>query len=101
MYAPYVKLIPLSHQRIVQQMPVNLRLDQDQIDEYDHEVMLDIFIAEMPTILAYRQSHALAAGRFICALVFGVKSLDGKATFYTNRHLMYTPEKLDTVVMRA
>lgn len=69
-------------------MSIDLRLDQDQIDEYDYEIMLDVFVAELPAVLAYCQSNTLTAGRFIGALIFGVEGFDGEATFYADWHLI-------------
>jgi hypothetical protein len=39
----------------------HLRFDQDQIDEQNHKVMLDIFVAEPPAVLAHRQPDVVAA----------------------------------------
>lgn len=57
----YVKLVSIPHQRVVQQMPIYLRLDQDQVDEQDDVVMLDIFVAEAAAVLADREADVVAA----------------------------------------
>lgn len=88
----YIKLIPIAHQRVVQQVAVHLllkarrtsaqparhclhgsgatathlRLDQDQIDEQNDVVMLDVFVAEAPAVLADREPDVVAA-RLIAA----------------------------------
>lgn len=49
--------------------------------------MFDIFIAESAAVLAYSQSHAVAAGFIVCAGVFGEESLDGVATLDADGHL--------------
>jgi hypothetical protein len=51
--------------------------------------MLYIFIAKAPAVLADCEPHSMAAGSIICAGVFGVKSLDGIATFYADWHRIY------------
>lgn len=51
--SPYIKLISLSHQRIMQQMPIDLRFDQDQVYKDNHEVMFDVFVTELAAVLAY------------------------------------------------
>lgn len=39
----------------------HLRLDQDQVDEQDDVVMLDVFVAEAPAVLADREPDVVAA----------------------------------------
>jgi hypothetical protein len=70
-------------------MSIDLRLDQNQVYEYDHKVMFDVFVAKLAAVLAYCQAYTVTAGGFICALIFGVEGLDGKATFYANWHLIW------------
>lgn len=43
----------------MQQMSVDLRLDQDQVYEYNHEIMFDIFVAELAAVLAYCQAYTV------------------------------------------
>lgn len=69
-------------------MPIDLRFDQDQVDEDNHKIMLDIFVAELPAVLAYCQAHAVAAGIFVGALIFGVECFDWKSALYTDWHLI-------------
>lgn len=64
----YSKLVIIPHQGIVQQMPVNLGLDQDEVDEEDDEVMLDVFVAKPAAILAHRQPDIVPAGLVAGAL---------------------------------
>ena len=97
-------MIVLSHQRVVQQMsvdlltvsegiaqrnPTYLRLDQHQINKKHHRIMLYVFITEASAVFADCQSNPVAAGSIICAGVFGVKGLDREATFYADRHRIY------------
>ena len=49
--------------------------------------MLDIFITKPAAVLAYGQSHAVAARFIICAGVFGEESLDRIATLDADGHL--------------
>jgi hypothetical protein len=39
----------------------HLRLDQNEIDEQDNEVMLDVFVAEAPAVLAHCQPDIVPA----------------------------------------
>jgi hypothetical protein len=66
-----------------------LRLDQHQIDKEYHKVMFYVFIAEASAVLADGKADSMAAGSIICARVFGVKGLDGIATFYADWHRIY------------
>ena len=66
-----------------------MRLDQYQVNEEYHIVVLYVFIAEASAVLADRETYAMAAGAVICAGVFGVEGLDGKATFYADWHRIY------------
>jgi hypothetical protein len=66
-----------------------LRLDQHQIDKEYHKVMFYVFIAEASAVLADGEADSMTAGSVICAGVFGVKGLDGIATFYADWHRIY------------
>lgn len=70
----------------MQQMPIHLRLDQNQVDEYDYKVMFDVFVAEVSAVLAYCQAYAVAARVLIGALIFGIECFDGEAAFYADWH---------------
>jgi hypothetical protein len=63
-----------------------LRLDQDQINEQHHKVMLDIFVCEALAARALRQAHALAQGTVIGLGVGGVQCVHWEAAFYAYRH---------------
>lgn len=67
-------------------MPIDLRLDQNQIYEQHHEVMLHILVTEAPAVLAYRESHAMAGRAVVSAGVLGVEGLDGITTFNADWH---------------
>lgn len=103
----YIKLIMLPHQGIMQQMSIHLsstsatfplnpssigsthlRLNQHQINKQHYKIMLYVFIAEPPAILAHGEAHAMPCGAVIGARVFGVKGFDGVATFYADWHCM-------------
>jgi hypothetical protein len=56
-HCPYVKLIMIPHQRIMQQVAVHLRLDEHQVDEHDDIVMLDVLVAKVAAFLAHRQPN--------------------------------------------
>jgi hypothetical protein len=66
----------------------HLRFDQNKINKQDYKIMLDVFVAEFPAVLADRETHPMATGAVIGAEVFGVESLDRIATFYADGHCM-------------
>ncbi len=45
-------------------MATYLRFDQNQVYKQHDKVMLDIFVTEAPTVLAYCKSHSMA-GRLV------------------------------------
>ena len=53
-------------------MSVDLRLDQDQVNEEDHKVMFDIFVGEALTARALCQSYTFAQSAIIGFAVGGV-----------------------------
>jgi hypothetical protein len=63
-----------------------LRLDQHQIDEQHHEVVLDILVCEALAARTLRQSHALPKCSIISLAVGMVEGVDGKSAFDTYRH---------------
>lgn len=63
-----------------------LRLDQNQIDKKHNKVMLNVFVAESPAVLAHSEAHAMACRLVICARVLCVQSLHWIPAFYTDRH---------------
>lgn len=69
-------------------MPIDLRLDQDEIDKQHDEVMLDIFIAEAPAVLADGQAYVVAARRVARARVLRPKRLDRVAALDADGHFV-------------
>ncbi|KAI5300011.1 alpha-1,2-mannosyltransferase (Kre5) [Ascosphaera pollenicola] len=59
----------------------HLRLDQNQINEQNHKVMLDVLIRELLAARTLRQSHALAQRAVIGFAVRRVEVRDGEAAF--------------------
>lgn len=81
-----IKLVVGAHQRIVQQVPVYLRLDEHEVNEEHHEIVLDIFVAETPTVFAYCQAHPVARGLVVCAGVLCVQRLNWITAFNADGH---------------
>jgi hypothetical protein len=101
-----IELVVCSHQGVVEEMSIDLvglissglykegvagcrtylRLDQDQINEKHNKIMLNVFIAEPPAVLAHSEAHAMACRLVICARVLCVQSLHWIPAFYTDRH---------------
>lgn len=55
----------------MKQVPVDLRLDKDQVDEEHDKVMLDVLVAEAAAFSADRQADVVAARLVTCARVRG------------------------------
>ena len=64
-----VELVALAHEGVVQQVAVNLGLDEDEVDEEHHEVVLDVLVAEAAAVLAHRQPDVMPARRVARARV--------------------------------
>lgn len=60
--------------------------------------MFNVFVAKLPTVLAYCKPNTVPAGAIIGAEVFGVERLDGIATFYADGHCMRVVYVLSSVV---
>lgn len=58
-----VEAVAVAHQRVVQQVAVDLGLDQHQVDEEHHVVVLDVLVAEAAAVLAHRQPDVVPAAR--------------------------------------
>lgn len=50
-----------------------LRLDQDQVNENNHEIILDVLVGESLAARALRQAHAFAQGSVIGAAVGAIE----------------------------
>jgi hypothetical protein len=70
--ATHIEVIIFPPQPVEQQMPVDLRLDQDQVDEEDDKVMFDVFVGEAVALRTLGQAHALAQGAVVGLAVLGV-----------------------------
>lgn len=57
-----VELVAVPHQSVVQQVPVDLRLDQDEVDEQDDIVVFDILVAEPAAVPAHREADVVPTG---------------------------------------
>ena len=58
----HVEAVLIFHEGVMQQVPVDLGLDEDQVDEQDDEVVLNIFIAEAPTVPTHGEPYVVPAG---------------------------------------
>lgn len=70
-------------------MPVDLRLDEDQVHKQNHEIMLDIFVTEPSAVFAYRQADVVAADLvpISSARVLGPQRFHGVPTLDADWHL--------------
>lgn len=64
----------------------HLRLDQDQVNEQDHKVMLNIFVGESFAIGALRQAYPFTKRTIIRLAVNSVEVFDGSAAGDAYRH---------------
>lgn len=64
----------------------HLRLDQYQVNEEHHEVMLDVFVREQLAARALREAHALAQRPVVRLAVRRVQRLDRIAALYADDH---------------
>lgn len=63
-----------------------LRLDQDQVNEQHHEVMLDILVGELLAARTLCESHAFSQRAVVRLRVLSIESLDGVAALYADGH---------------
>ena len=82
-----MKLVVPMPDTVEEQVPIDLRLDQDEVYEEHHEVVLYIFVGEALAARALRQADALAQRPVIGLAVRAVEEVDGEPTFYADRHL--------------
>jgi hypothetical protein len=80
----HVEAVPIAHQRVVEEMPIDLRLDEDEVDEEHDKVMLYVLIAETTAITTDGESDAVAAGLVSCARA--PQCANWRATFYADGH---------------
>lgn len=67
----YIKAVIVLHQGIVKQMSVNLRLDQNQVNEEHYKIMLNVFITEVAAVSTHSQANIVAARFVVGFRVFG------------------------------
>lgn len=65
-----------------------LRLDQHQIYEQYHIIVLDIFITKSTTVLTDCQANSMPTGLVISAMILCIESFDWGTAFYADWHLM-------------
>lgn len=82
----YIKLVAFAHEGVVQQMAVDLRLDEDQVDKDDDKIVLDILVAKLATVPADRQSDVVSTRLVTCARVLGPERLDGVLALDADGH---------------
>lgn len=70
----------------MQQVAVDLGLDEDEVDEEHHEVVLDILVAEAPALLAHRQPDVVSARRVPGSRVLRPQRLDRVPALDADRH---------------
>lgn len=63
-----------------------LRLDQDQVYEQHHEVVLDILVGKLLTARALCQADAFSQRAIVGFRVLGVQCFDGIPTLYADGH---------------
>jgi hypothetical protein len=66
--------------------PTHLRLDQHEVDEQHHEIMLDVFVRELVAPRALRQPHAFAERSVVRFRVFRVQCLHRVPAFDAYGH---------------
>ena len=64
----------------------HLRLNQDEINEQDHKVVLDIFVREPLATRTLRQTHTLAQRAVVGLAVGRVQVRELVAALYTDWH---------------
>jgi hypothetical protein len=67
-------------------MPIYLRLDQHQVYEQHHEVMLHVFIREFLALWALCQAYTLSERAIVGFRVRGVEGAHRGAAGYAYRH---------------
>lgn len=60
----------------MQQVAVDLRLDEDEVDKDDDKVMLNILVAELAAVATNGQPDIVSAGLVTRARVLGPERLD-------------------------
>ena len=70
----------------MQQVAVDLGLDEDEVDEDDHEVVLHVLVAEAAAALAHRQPDVVPARRVARPLVLRPERLHRRPALDTDRH---------------
>lgn len=65
-------------------MPVHLRLDEDEVDEEHHEVVLDVLVAEAAAVATDGQADVVAGG--FVAGAGAPEGVDGVAAFDADGH---------------
>lgn len=71
-----IKLVVLAAKPVEEQVAVDLRLDEDKIDEEDDVIVLDIFVGKQLTARALSQTDTLAEGAVIGLAVGGIEMGD-------------------------
>lgn len=77
-----------SIEPIEQKMSINLRLDQHQINEKYHEIVLDVFIREPLASWTLRKSDAFTKRSVVGTGVSCVESRKREAAVDTDRHYL-------------
>jgi len=82
----YVKSIVLATKPVEEEVPVHLRLDQDQVNEQHDEVMLDVFVGKPLAARTLGEPDAFAQRPVIRLAVCRVQLVDRIATLNTYGH---------------
>ncbi len=69
-------------------MTVDLRLDEDEVDEEHDEVMLDVFVGEALAAGALGEADAFAGGAVVGFAVGRVELVDGVTAFYADHGMV-------------
>lgn len=70
-----------------------MRLDQDEVDEQNDEVMLDVFVRKTLTARTLSEPDTFSQRSVIRLTVGSIQLVDWISTFNTYRHLMNVATK--------
>lgn len=70
-------------------MPIDLWLDQDQVYEEDHKIMLDVFVGKAPASRALCKSDAFAERPVVGFAVACIKLVHWKAALNADWHHIF------------
>ena len=60
-FRTHIKAVAIAHQCVMEQVPIDLGFDEDQVDEQHDKVVLDILVAEATAFTADSQTDVVPA----------------------------------------